>query len=349
MSELPQLKEYLTFQDVLMPPQFSTIESRSDVDVSVNIKGFKFSNPLVPACMASVSDFEMCKQIYEMRGLGVLHRFKTFEDKIDTLNKIKDLGNDSFNYIGMAIGLKDEDYKEVDDFVNLGVKILCLDVANSDCARGLDMIRFISKKYPHILLIAGTIATAEAAVRGWDAGADMLRVGVGSGSICTTRICSGVGVPQLSALMEVRNEQVKYNLNLKYHNINREVYIMSDGGCYDPGDSCKALTQASMIMAGNIFSGTIESPGEIICIDGTNYKNYNGSSTHKTDRIEGVKSLVPFKGPVYEVFKKHIEGIQSCCSYQNSKNLQELKERYKMIRITPAGLAESHPHHVKLR
>jgi IMP dehydrogenase len=197
-----------------------------------------------------------------------------------------------------------------------------------------------------VLLIAGNVATEEGAESLWLAGADVVKVGVGSGSICTTRIETGNGVPQLSAIMYANAAKQRVESKLEG---SRNIYFISDGGIKIPADICKALCFADMVMAGNIFAGTDEAPGDIIDIDGHAYKSYVGSSTHKDSRKEGVEALVPYKGPTEKILTRFLEGLQSCCSYQGVSKVRELKINPKFVRITNSGLIESHPHDVRLK
>jgi IMP dehydrogenase/GMP reductase len=227
----------------------------------------------------------------------------------------------------------------------------------------------ISNKYPQILLIAGNVATGSAAKRLWQVGADIVKVGVGPGSLCTTRIETGNGVPQLTALMDVYTakkdlEKELYNKTAKKtNNIEwlttdqlaqsniikiRKLMIMADGGIKSAGDIVKALCFADLVMIGNMFAGTEESPGTTIIRDGIAYKEYVGSSTHKTNHIEGVEAIVPYKGKFTDILTKILEGIKSGCSYQGVSSLLELREDPQFIRITNAGLKESNHHDVRV-
>jgi IMP dehydrogenase len=214
------------------------------------------------------------------------------------------------------------------------------------------MISWIKSKHPDMFVIAGNVATGEGARRLWTAGADVVKVGVGPGSLCTTRIETGNGVPQLTALMDVSEVQRQLNEleRTKYPNEKKRVFpFIADGGIKSAGDIVKALCFADMVMVGNMFAGCEEAPGDRIIIDRVSYKKYVGSSTHKTNHIEGVAALVPYKGAVSEILTKLREGLVSGCSYQGAHNLEELKDNPVFIRITNAGLKESHPHDVIIK
>lgn len=366
------IKEGLTYDDVLLEPKFSTVESRSKVNLSVKLsKKISFKMPIIPANMKTVTGFEMAKFIADNGGLAILHRFMPIEDQLDILNDFMLMTGeeeiDYVNHVGFSVGVKKENIKDVDDLVGLGAKIICIDIAHGDSKLGVEMTKYIADKYPEVFLISGNVATGEGAKRLWKAGADAVKCGIGPGSLCSTRIETGNGVPQLSALIDVfsmknklTTSTFKSNLtcsdyyseeseSIKYDpEINRDIFIIADGGIKNAGDCVKALCFADMVMAGNLFAGTDEAPGEIQEINGKKYKSYNGSSTHKSNRIEGVEALVPYKGSSKNILTKLIEGIQSGCSYQGVDNLNDLKKDPVFIKITNAGLKESHPHDVKI-
>lgn len=333
-----RLKESLSYDDVLLVPRYSEISSRSNIDTSVRLGDYIYDHPIIPANMKTVTGQEMAELIYNTKGLAILHRFMSVEEQYSILNNTYSKYPNANNYIGVSVGVKTDDYEVVSKFLDLGVKIFCIDVAHGDSLQCINMIKHIkslggvSKPF----VIAGNVATGSAAKRLWEAGADVVKVGVGPGSLCTTRVETGNGVAQLSAISEVAEERDKINLCNKY--------IIADGGIKYAGDIVKALCFADMVMVGNLFSGTSETPGSILNINGTQCKEYVGSSTHKTSHIEGVAALVPVKGSASEVLDKLLQGIKSGCSYQGCGNIKELQRGSEFVRITHAGLKESHPH-----
>ena len=343
---MSNMKLGLTFADVLMVPKYSDIESRSQVDLSVDLgKGFKFELPFTPANMSDITGIEMAWKFYTLKGLALLHRFDTFENRAGMIEQLRVRcgSDDILNYVGISIGVKEKDKEELKYFIEQQkVKIICIDIAHLDSKLGLAMTKYVADTYPNILLIAGTVATGAGAERVWKAGCDCVRIGIGAGSICSTRLETNNGVPQLHAIMSVREKQKELQPNF-----NRKLTFISDGGKSIPAHFCIALgAGADMCMSGNFFSSTSETPGDIVEIDGVKYKQYNGSSTHKDSRIEGTKSLKKFKGPIDPIIKRLKEGIQSCCSYQNSHNLDELKENVEFIQITQAGFVEGGHHNL---
>lgn len=331
----PLIKEGLTFDDVLLIPRHSSIRSRSDIKLNVNIGGFRFNTPIIPANMKSVSGEKMLQTMQARGGLGLLHRFMPFGEQLTIMVQPSVL----FTHVGVSLGIKEIDMIHLEQFYNIGVRIFCIDVAHGDSDLCIEMTRAVAKK-KDVLVISGNVATGDGAKRLWEAGADVVKVGVGPGSLCTTRIETGNGVPQLTALMDVAAVRNRIDPTLQ------NKFIIADGGIRNAGDCVKALCFADMVMIGNVLAGTNETPGETINLKGQIYKRYDGSSTHKTNRIEGVTALVPSKGAVEPILIKLEEGIQSGCSYQGSHNLTELKQYVHMVKVSNAGLRESHPHDV---
>lgn len=339
------IREGLTFDDVLLVPQFSEVKSRSTVDISVQLApGLKrYSHPVIPANMKTVTGLEMAWEIVRSGGLAILHRFMLLEEQGWIAEDIIDqFGPGS---VAVSVGVKEEDVANIPFFLEKGVSIFCIDVAHGDSRQTIEMIKAIKAASQETTVIAGNVATGKAAGRLWRAGADVVKVGVGPGSLCTTRIETGNGVPQLTALMDVSDVREVLQRN---SNGERTYSIIADGGIKSAGDIVKALCFADMVMVGNIFAGAEETPGQILSIEGKPYKEYVGSSTHKTNHIEGVAALVPTKGKYVDILQKLLEGLRSGCSYQGVETISQLQEAPEFIRITNAGLKESHPHDVVL-
>lgn len=337
-------EETLTFGDVLLKPAYSNVESRSNIDLSVNINSqFNFNNPLIPANMKSIVSQEMAIEIVKLKGLGFMHRFVSFEDQaavIENLLKI-DFGYNPMNYFGVSVGVKPEDNINIEKFYELGVKIFCIDIAHGHSLACGQMCRFIKSNFKNSLVVAGNVATSDGAKYLWDSGADIVKVGIGASGICTTRLKAGAGVPQLSAIKEI------YDFKSNNHDYMYKKFI-SDGGIRVVGDCVKALAFADMVMMGNAFAGCEETPEEVMEIDGQKYKKYAGSSTYKTRHIEGVISLVHTKGKFKDIVDEYCQGIKSGCSYAGAANLSELKYLAKFVKTTPASQAESATHDVKV-
>jgi IMP dehydrogenase len=257
---------------------------------------------------------------------------------------------------GAAVGVSNDTFDRVEALVKVGVDAICVDTAHGHSAGVLNTIKEIRKKYPDLQLIGGNVATGEGAKALADAGVNAVKVGVGPGSICTTRIVAGVGVPQLSAVM-FASEGLK----------GTGVPVIADGGIRYTGDIAKALAAgANTIMAGSLFAGTEESPGETIIYEGRKFKVYRGmgslSSMEKgsKDRYfqdveddvkklvpEGIEGRVPFKGSVAEVMVQYIGGLRASMGYCGAPNIEKLKET-PMVKITNSGIMESHPHNITI-
>lgn len=354
--------EGLTFDDVLLIPQHSTVDSRSKIDISVKWGCCHFEHPIIPANMKTVTGQEMALHVIKSGGLAILHRFMDPKEQVSIAETITDdHGNEHF---AVSVGVKAKDRELLEEFYNIGIRMVCIDVAHGDSKLCVDMVSWIKKNKPHMTIIAGNVATAEGAERLWRAGAHAVKVGVGPGSLCTTRIETGNGVPQLTALMDVSDRKHKIKLAPIIHDnmlmsgikdlainpppikMDSPMYIIADGGIKSAGDVVKALCFADMVMVGNLFAGCEETPGEKMIMDGVTYKKYVGSSTHKANHIEGIAALVPYSGNYQQVLTKLLEGLRSGCSYQGAHSLEELRDNPVFVRITNAGLKESHPHDV---
>lgn len=347
------MQEGLTFDDVLLKPRYSDIESRSQIDLTLHINKPGFSSilkhPIIPANMKTVIEHDMAQAVFESGGLAFIHRFMPIDDQIKILTNLHSKhGKTIYNHIGLSVGIKPIDKENIHKAVNSGVEILCIDIAHGDSENCVKMTEWISKTYPNILLVAGNVATGDGASRLWKAGADIVKSGVGPGSLCSTRIETGNGVPQLTALMEVAEAQKKAVLLNSYDSSQRTFPFISDGGCKNAGDIVKALCFADMVMTGNLFAGCEEAPGNRVEINGVMYKEYVGSSTYKPNHIEGVAALVPYKGTHKQVMDHLLDGLRSGLSYQGVHNLRELRKNHTFIRMTGASLKESHPHDVKV-
>jgi IMP dehydrogenase len=365
------IREGLTFDDVLLVPKYSEIKSRSDVDLSVSLpKKFKLSLPIISANMATITGKEMALTMAEQGGMAIVHRFMPMQEQLEIASYLaRHPDRKYFSHIGFSIGVKEYEHQNVEKLIDAGVRIICIDIAHGDSKSCLDMCQYISKKFPDVLLIAGNVCTKEGAKRLWRAGADLVKVNIGAGSLCTTRIETGSGVPQLTALMDVAEAkkellqvgqvfvQERIDIMNNYNParfeilpsiISRPIGIIADGGCKNNGDLVKSLCFADAVMTGNMLAGSSATPGEIIEINGVQYKNYLGSSTHKTSHIEGVQAWVKFKGDTKTILWKMREAISSGCSYQGVSKVSDLQIDPQFIRISNSGLIESNVHNVQM-
>lgn len=258
--------------------------------------------------------------------------------------------------VGAAVGVTPDLLVRVEALRNAGVDVISIDTAHGHSQGVLDAVKMVKTKFPDLELIAGNVATAEGAIALADAGADAVKVGIGPGSICTTRIIAGVGMPQLSAVVEASNA-------LK----SRGIPVIADGGIRFSGDVCKAIAGgANTIMIGSLIAGTEEAPGEVIIYEGRKFKGYRGMGSLEAmedgskDRYfqdaeddikklvpEGIVGRVPFKGKVSEVIYQLCGGLKAGMGYCGAANIEKLKDA-KFVKITAAGVKESHPHDVQI-
>jgi IMP dehydrogenase len=332
-----------TFDDVLLIPKHSEISSRQNINTSVNLgRGVRLDIPIVSANMKHVTGVNMAKKIASLGGLAILHRFDLDSNILSNYTEATFSSIQWSCNIGASVGVHTQDRKLVDSLLSARCKIICVDVAHGDHDMAGDMVTYIRRKSDDVLIIAGNVATPEGAEFLSRAGADVIKVGVGPGSLCTTRTETGNGVPQLTALSDVYNNATYQASRYKYK-------IIADGGIKAAGDVVKALCFSHCVMIGNLLAGTSESPGDQLNVNGKIYKEYAGSSTHKTSHIEGVTGLVPYKGETGAVIERLMQGVRSGMSYQGVANLEDLRQCPKFVSISHAGLTESLPHDVWVR
>lgn len=285
---------------------------------------------------------------FNLKGLITI---KDIEKAIKYPNSAKDKNGRLL--VGAAVGITQDMMKRVEALVNAKVDAVVVDTAHGHSKGVLEGVAAIKEQYPELQVIAGNVATAEGTRELIQAGADAVKVGIGPGSICTTRVIAGIGVPQITAILDCAEEADKWNIP-----------IIADGGIKYSGDITKALAAgASTVMIGSLFAGTEESPGDVEIYKGRSYKVYRGMGSlgameeGSKDRYfqedskklvpEGVEGRVPYKGPLSETVFQLIGGLRAGMGYCGAKNLEELKKA-KFVKITNAGLRESHPHDVSI-
>lgn len=339
------MKTALSFDDVLLVPQTSEVMSRKDVDTSTFIsKNLTLKIPVISSCMNTVTETHMAISMWKNGGLGIIHRYNTIDEQVKMFVDVK---HNNAN-CAVAIGATGDYLERAAKLIDNGVNIICIDVANGHSKVCIDAIKHIRKTYPNITLVAGNVATGEGAARLVDAGADSIRVGIGSGGACTTRLVSGCGLPTLYSLFDCK----EYLDKLGYNNFS----LIADGGIKTSGDIVKSLASgAHVVILGQLLAATDESPGEIIEKEGLRYKKYQGMSSfvaqadwrpEKKDEIvpEGETTLLPYKGSVDKILYQLIGGLRSGMSYCGAFNIKQLQEKAKFIQITSAGWTESKPH-----
>lgn len=333
-----------SFDDVLIVPKYNKVPSRKDVNFKTRVtKNHSIDIPIIAANMDTVCESRMAIALGRLGGLGVIHRFLTIEEQAREIEAVK-----SNNLLAAAaIGVKD--YEErAEALVKAGVDIFVLDVAHGHAKRTDIVLDFLKANYPNVDVMIGNIATKDAAEHFINKGADGLKVGIGPGSMCTTRIMSGAGVPQITAIMDA------------YEASQGRIPVCADGGIKYPGDLTKAIgSGADTIMIGSLFAGTLETPGDVIEKDGEKFKEYRGMASYaatikkmaldgqKVDEvvhIEGEMTLMPYIGGVEVVIKKLLGGLASGMTYVGAQNIEALKGKADFIEITAAGLKESVAH-----
>lgn len=345
------LKGILTNRDVRFQDDPSVVidDIMTKENLILGYEGIKMQEAIKLMESAKVEKLPIVDGDNKLKGLITI---KDIEKARQYPNSARDENNRLL--VGAAVGITNDMFDRVDALVKANVDVITVDTAHGHSKNVISSIRNIKEKYPDIQIIAGNIATAEAAHDLIEAGADAIKVGIGPGSICTTRVVTGIGVPQITAIINCVEEAKKHNIP-----------VIADGGIKYSGDITKALAcGASVVMAGSLFAGTEESPGETILFEGRQYKEYRGMGSLAAmkdgsgDRYfqtntkkyvpEGVEGRVAYKGPVGEVVYQLLGGLKSGMGYVGSKDLNELYEKAKFVKISPASLIENHPHDITI-
>jgi len=347
------IKEALTFDDVLLIPRYSRILP-SKTDISLNLtKKISLKVPFLSSAMDTVTEARMASAIAKEGGIGIIHRNLDIKKQSEEVKKV----NKKRLFVGAAIGTSKEDIERARSLISNGVDLIVIDTAHGHSEKVVRILSKIKKIIKNIPICVGNVATGEAAKRLYNSGADIIKVGIGPGSICTTRMVAGIGVPQISAIMDVKKKLGK-----------KEIKIISDGGIKFSGDIAKALAAgADAIMMGSIFAGTEESPGKKFKSKGKYYKQYRGMgsvgamSAGSADRYfqkdlkdkskfvpEGVEGRVEYKGKISKIIYQLQGGLRSSMGYIGAKNLKEINKKAKFVKITKAGFYESMVHSVEI-
>ena len=346
------IKEALTFDDVLLTPKYSEILP-SEVTTNTSLsKKLNLKIPIISSAMDTVTESKMAIAIAKAGGIGVIHRNLDIKSQISEINKVKS----KKLLVGAAVGAGPLEYKRAEAILKANVDLIVVDTAHGHTKKVGEIIRKIKKlKSNKTTLCAGNIATTEAAKFLIKLGAEVIKVGIGPGSICTTRLVAGIGVPQLSAILAVRKGVGR-----------KKVSIIADGGIKFSGDISKALAAgADAVMIGSLFAGTNESPGKIIKKNGKLFKNFRGMGSigamnkGSADRYfqtkqkdtskyvpEGVEGLVKYKGSVEKIIYRLIGGLKSSMGYLGKKKIINLRNKPKFVKITKAGFYESMVHNI---
>ncbi len=346
------IKQALTFDDVTLAPNYSEILP-SETNTSIKLsKNLTLKIPLISSAMDTVTEGKMAAAIAEKGGIGVIHRNLSIEKQIYEIKKVKQ----KKLLVAAAVGANSEEYRRAKKILKENLDLIVVDTAHAHTKKVSDIIKMILKIKPKkTTLCAGNIATAEAAKFLIKLGVDVIKVGIGPGSICTTRLVAGIGVPQLSAIM-----------NVKKGIGNKKVSIIADGGIKFSGDIAKALAAgADAVMIGSLFAGTDQAPGKVIKKNGKLFKSFRGMGSigamnkGSADRYfqtkqknsskyvpEGVEGFVKYKGQVDKVIYQLVGGLKSSMGYLGSKKITHLRKKPKFYKITKAGFFESMVHNI---
>jgi IMP dehydrogenase len=347
----------LTYDDVLLLPDASNVVPSEVSTKTALTRNISIDIPLISSAMDTVTESQMAIAMAQSGGIGIIHRNLSITDQVAHVNMVKKLTL----IVGAAVGVGDDGFARAQALIEAGVDVLVVDTAHGHHRAVLESIERIKKSYPDQEIIGGNIATRAGAQALINAGADAVKVGVGPGSICTTRVVAGVGVPQVTAIMEAAKACQK-----------SDVPLIADGGLQYSGDIAKAIVSgADCVMLGSLLAGCDESPGELIEIAGRKFKSYRGMGSlaamqsrgeqrsYSKDRYmqddvlsedklvpEGIEGKVGYKGPVADTVHQLVGGLRSGMGYAGAATIRDLKIDGRLIQITFAGLQESHPHDV---
>ncbi|MAF14027.1 MAG: guanosine monophosphate reductase [Parcubacteria group bacterium] len=345
------MKQGLTFDDVLLVPQKSSA-SPSKADTSVKLKTLSLDIPLLSAAMDTVTESPMAIALAKAGGLGIIHKNMAEAKQAAEIKKVKAKGL----ICGASVAIGDAAITRAQILSKAGVDAIVIDVAHGHYYKVADTIKKLKKLLPKkVVIIGGNVATGQATADLIKAGADVIKVGVGPGSICTTRVIAGIGVPQLTAVMDAVKAAKK-----------TKTPVIADGGIKYSGDMVKALAAgADAVMVGGMLAGTDESPGKVVTQNGKKVKMYRGMGSFEAmgkgskDRYlqgdkkqkevvaEGVVGYVDYKGSVENIIGQLVGGLKQGLGYCGAKNISELHKNAEFIQISAAGLKESHPHSLK--
>lgn len=382
--------EYLTFDDALLLPQYSEVLPTEVLTAGRFSKNIRLNTPLCSSAMDTVTESQMAIALAQSGGIGVIHKNLSIDNQSGEVRKVKSANqrisespyaqaSGDFQSVNQqvgglasvdkegrlraaaAVGASGDFLQRAESLVEAGADVLVVDTAHGHSKRVLEAVKALKKSFKNIDVVAGNVATKEGALALIKAGADGVKVGVGPGSICTTRIVSGCGAPQLSAILDCAPVCRK-----------AKVPLIADGGIKYSGDIVKALAAGAFsVMLGSLLAGTDESPGEIIesplTGGGKKYKAYRGMGSlgamekgskdrYGQDKVlalsklvpEGVEAVVPYKGSAARIISQLVGGLKSGMGYCGAKDIVSLQKKARFVRITNAGLKESHPHGITI-
>jgi len=328
--ELNEFKQSLTYDDIsLIPTQVSRIKSRTEASTNCSFLGLKLNVPVISSPMDSVTGIEMAKALSILGSLGIVNRFDSSLDSV--LNSRNGKG---IKAVSIALNTN---LKTIEKIAEKNY-LICIDTANANNKEVLNKTEMIKKRFD-VKVIVGNIAHGGSLDQIENSGADAVRVGIGSGSVCTTSIQTGIGIGQVSSLLNILFNRKQKKLKIK---------IIADGGIKSPGDVSKAIALgADVVMLGRMLSGTRETPGEVIKYNGQLWKKYRGSASFgvkmRNEFIEGEETMVAYKGAVKSVIDGISDGLKSSMSYMNCLNIEELRKTETFAILSNSSYLERLP------
>ncbi|WP_232685790.1 guanosine monophosphate reductase [Halobacterium zhouii] len=332
----------LSYGDVLLVPQRSGVDSRSDVDLSTPLTGdVELDNPLLSAPMDSVTESETAIALSAAGGLGTIHRFLDIDEQASEVAAVAEAGE----RVGAAVGINEDFLERTEAVVEAGADVVMVDVAHGHMESCLDAVDAIGSAFPDVPLVTGNVATPEGVRDLYAAGADTVKVGIGPGSHCTTRKVAGAGVPQLTAVDDCSDAAEDLGIP-----------VIADGGIRSSGDAAKALMAgADTVMMGSFFAGTDEAPGRVVTVDGARYKESRGMAStdandDRTDKDieisadEGVAGLSEYRGPLADAVSEFLAGVRSGVSYCGGHTIPEARENAEFVQVAASAAEREGAH-----
>lgn len=330
-----KLKKTLSFDDVLLVPHYNDVNSRHDIDLTMNAGNLKLSMPIIAAPMDTICEYDMALVMALEGGLGIVHRYQTVDQQAEMIRKVASKGDIVFGSVGVK-----ETVNDAKKLVAAGARGILVDTANGHNELSIDAVRRLNYTFrKHIHIMAGNVSTWSGFKALADAGANSVRVGIGGGSMCTTRIVTGHGMPTLQSIMDIAAMKDQFNIDCA---------IIADGGIRNSGDAVKAYAAgADFVMIGSLLAGTNRTPGTMK----NGQKEFRGMASEAAQKVvgklsvvEGVSTTVPYKGSTESVLKTLRNGIKSGVSYSGAQSLRELSIMAEFIEISQNGMRESLPH-----
>lgn len=337
-------KQAICFDDILLVPQDSDVQSRHDVDLQMLLGNMMLRLPVIAAPMDTVTGVDMAVAMEMQGGLGIIHRYMSEEEQITNILTLEAMNCKTY---GVAIPSNNGYLKTAERYYEAGARVFCVDTANGHGTYAVEAIKKLSAMFSNskVHLMAGNVATGKGFTMLADAGAHSVRVGIGGGSVCTTRSVSGHGVPTLQSIFDVAT--AKDNLGLG-------TGIVADGGIRTSGDMVKAFAAgADAVMVGSMLAGTDQAPGDLIHNNDASYKSFRGMASKRAQEDatggfsveEGIETLVKYKGSVYPILNQVRGGLGSGCSYSGVNSLSQLSNFAEYVKVSPMAIHETRPQH----